>query len=178
MTSQIRICIIGAGAAGICAAKHLSKLTPALNAMENAPDLPNFSPVVFEKANNIGGTWVYYDTKEKVDKLSTQKGQENDLLEIHSSMYKNMYTNLPKEVMAYPDFPFPSNTSRSFLHHTEIQQYLEGYVKHFDLEQFIQFGTEVLSVKPFKSELGKMTWEVHTKNIETNAYETHEFDLI
>ena len=176
MTSQVRICVIGAGAAGICAAKHLSKLTPALKSMRNNQNPPNFTAVVFEKAKTIGGTWVYYDTKDDMEKSSTRMGWEDHFPDIHSSMYKNMHTNLPKEVMAYPDFPFPSSTSRSFLHHTEVQQYLEDYVKHFDLERFIRFGTEVISVKPFKSEVGKTTWEVQTRTIETNSYETHEFD--
>ena len=36
-------------------------------------------------------------------------------------MYQNLSTNLPKEVMAFPDFPFASQ-EKSFLHHTEVQQ--------------------------------------------------------
>ena len=36
---------------------------------------------------------------------------------IHSSMYKNLRTNLPKEVMAFPDFPFDDSEcgKRSFI---------------------------------------------------------------
>ena len=34
-------------------------------------------------------------------------------------MYKNLRTNLPKEVMAFPDFPFPKDAKmRSFVTHT------------------------------------------------------------
>ena len=175
MTCQIRVCIIGAGAAGICAAKHLSKLTPALNSLGNNQNVPNFVPVLFEKGTTVGGTWVYNDSQENEETVLKQS-EENIFDEIHSSMYKNMYTNLPKQVMAYPDFPFPSQISRSFLHHTEVREYLESYAKNFDLMKFIHFKTDVISVKPIISEAGNTTWEVETKNMETNNHETHKFD--
>ena len=123
MTPQLRICIIGAGAAGICAAKHLSKLTPALKSLENIQSVPKFLPMVFEKGSKVGGTWIYNDNNETEESLKEWVLKINSN-EIHSSMYKNMYTNLPKEVMAYPDFCFPPETSRSFLKHTEVEEYL------------------------------------------------------
>ena len=58
--------IIGAGAAGLCAAKY------AANA--------GFQPIVWEKARVVGGTWVYTD----------QVGEDEFGLPIHSSMYKNL----------------------------------------------------------------------------------------
>ena len=63
-----RVCVIGAGAAGLCAARYLSA----------KPNL--FEPVVFEKADCIGGTWVYTD----------ETGTDRHGLPIHSSMYKNL----------------------------------------------------------------------------------------
>ena len=173
MTSQSRICIIGAGAAGICAAKHLSKLTPAMNALDGYKH--TFAPVVFEKSSTVGGTWVYNNKNEDIKDFNVYR-EEKSCLDVHSSMYKNMYTNLPKEVMQYPDFPFPPQTSRSFLHHTEVNEYLENYVKHFDLTRFIKFQTEVTNVKPILSEVGKTKWKVQTRNISNNTYETNEFD--
>ena len=46
-------------------------------------------------------------------------GKDENGMPIHSSMYKSLKTNLPKEVMAFPDFPFPSDETESFLHHTQ-----------------------------------------------------------
>ena len=43
------------------------------------------------------------------------------------SMYERMKTNLPKEVMAFPDFPFPADEPESFLHHSKIRKYLDDY---------------------------------------------------
>jgi cation diffusion facilitator CzcD-associated flavoprotein CzcO len=54
-------------------------------------------------------------------------------LAVHSSMYQNLKTNLPKEVMAFPDFPFKS-TDQSFLHHSEVRQYLQVTLIILDLD--------------------------------------------
>jgi len=62
-----KVCVIGAGAAGLCAARHL-----AANA--------KFEVTVYEQTREIGGTWVY---KEQV-------GLDENGLPIHSSMYQNL----------------------------------------------------------------------------------------
>jgi len=46
-TGALRVCVIGAGAAGLCACRHLSGL-----------DVNTFVPTVFEQTDNVGGTWV------------------------------------------------------------------------------------------------------------------------
>ena len=52
---------------------------------------------------------------------------------VHSSLYDNLWINIPKEVMEYPDFTFkqfcgravPSYTPASF-----IRRYIEGNVMY------------------------------------------------
>ena len=41
---------------------------------------------------------------------------------VHSSMYRNLRTNLPREVMSYTDFPFTRTwlDSRRFCSHQEV----------------------------------------------------------
>lgn len=46
-------------------------------------------------------------------------------------------TNLPKEVMMFPDFPFDSHLP-SFLTHWDVQQYLETYCKSHDITPHIK----------------------------------------
>ncbi len=46
-TGALRVCVIGAGAAGLCACRHLS-----------GHDVNTFVPTVFEQTDNVGGTWV------------------------------------------------------------------------------------------------------------------------
>lgn len=68
----MRIAIIGAGSAGLAALKHCSEL-------KNEDGSP-ISVKCFEKADKIGGTWVY----------TPQIGVDRYGLPIHSSMYKNL----------------------------------------------------------------------------------------
>ena len=65
---RTRICVVGAGAAGLCAARHLAR------------NLNAFAFRVFEKSADVGGTWVYSD----------RTGSDENGMPIHSSMYKNL----------------------------------------------------------------------------------------
>lgn len=65
---MMSIAVIGAGGAGLCCARHLS----------GSPDVLSFS--VFEKADQIGGTWIYTDLTDK-DKYG---------LPVHSSIYRGL----------------------------------------------------------------------------------------
>ena len=56
-------------------------------------------------------------------------------------------TNLPKQAMEYPDFPFPKE-SRTFVTHKEVLDYLRHYCNNFGLADVIQFNTRVKKVIP------------------------------
>ena len=65
---MLKVAVIGGGSAGLCCARHLSRY----------PD--RFSVCVFERANEIGGNWLYTDSTN-VDEYS---------LPVHSSVPKDM----------------------------------------------------------------------------------------
>ncbi|CAL4167656.1 unnamed protein product, partial [Meganyctiphanes norvegica] len=109
-----RIGVIGAGAGGLCAARHILAAG-------------NIQPVVWEQSDRVGGTWVY----------NPNTGQDKNGLPIFSSMYKNLKTNLPKEVMAFPDSPFPEG-GKSYVSHKGVLSYLEDYCKHYQLYPHIK----------------------------------------
>ena len=67
-TNKMRICVIGGGAAGLCAVRHLAR------------DPSFFEILSFEQTDEIGGTWVYND--------ETDFDYNN--ISIHSSMYKSL----------------------------------------------------------------------------------------
>lgn len=62
----MRVCIIGAGSAGLCSAKH---------ALFNG-----LKPTIFEQSEYIGGTWKYTD----------EIGINKYGIEVHSSMYQKL----------------------------------------------------------------------------------------
>lgn len=145
-----KVCIIGAGAAGLCAARHCASLE-------------DFQPVVYEQTSGIGGTWVF----------NPNIGEDDHGLAIHSSMYRNLKTNLPKEVMAFPDFPFDKEEPESFLHHTKVCRYLRDYASHFDLSRFIQFQKLVKQVTPTSS-----GFRVDVADVRSGAINSTEFAAV
>ncbi|XP_005462578.1 flavin-containing monooxygenase FMO GS-OX4 isoform X1 [Oreochromis niloticus] len=155
-----RVAVVGAGAAGLCTARHILSRPGHF-----AP------PVVFELSENVGGTWCY---DERVGKLDNG-------LPVHSSMYRDLRTNLPKEVMMFPDFPFDPQLS-SFLPHQEVQRYLERYCQSHGIEPHIRFNTVVERVKPVvvmaEGEVEeRTTWEV-TSSDSSGHQKTETFDSV
>lgn len=143
--SRVRVAVIGAGAAGLCAARHVLSKPETFD-----------PPVLFEMTNHLGGTWFY---EERV-------GTYDNGYPIHSSMYRDLRTNLPKEIMMFPDFPFDDHLP-SFLHHTSVQQYLEKYCEKYDIARHIKFNTVVEKVKPISMATetgGAVTWEVISRS--------------
>ncbi|XP_041093415.1 flavin-containing monooxygenase FMO GS-OX-like 4 [Polyodon spathula] len=158
-SGKLRVAVIGAGAAGLCAARHVLARGGSFS-----------PPTVFELSERVGGTWVY---EERVGK--DQRGRT-----VHSSMYRDLRTNIPKEVMAFPDFPFEKRLP-SFVHHSEVRRYLEQYCQHYRLREHIQFGTSVESVKPVATEKGwrGLAWDVTTSDVTgTKDTTTERFDAV
>ncbi|OWF48027.1 flavin-containing monooxygenase FMO GS-OX5-like [Mizuhopecten yessoensis] len=152
----IRVAVIGAGAAGLCALRHLTTRQH------------KFQAVCFEQNSRLGGTWIYND----------KTGVDDHGLAIHSSMYKNLKTNLPKEVMAFPDFPFRKDLP-SFVRHEDMLEYLESYADRFDLLKYIKFSTTVSLVQPLTYP-DKVTWQVTYKALSDSVVTpvTENFDAV
>lgn len=81
----------------------------------------------FEKGSKIGGVWRYKN--------------DNGV----SSAYKSLHINTNRNVMAYSDFPMPDDYPM-FPHHSDIIEYFENYVEHFNLREHITFNTSVVDV--------------------------------
>ncbi|XP_054610246.1 uncharacterized protein LOC129168703 isoform X4 [Dunckerocampus dactyliophorus] len=146
-TALQHVAVVGAGAAGLCAARRIL----------SRPD--RFAPpVLFELSANVGGTWCY---EERV-------GTYDDGRPILSSMYRHLRTNLPKEVMMFPDFPFEEQPS-SFLPHQEVRRYLETYCDNYKISPHIRFSTVVEDVKAVVMTTGgeeeQTTWEALFRSV-------------
>ncbi|XP_076647845.1 uncharacterized protein LOC143356225 [Halictus rubicundus] len=155
-SSKTRIAIVGGGVAGLVVARH------------TATKLDTYSLTLFEQTDQIGGTWVYTDEID-VDKNG---------LPVHSSMYKNLRTNLPREIMQIPDFPMKHDMGSSFVHHSVIREYLCDYAKHFNLHPYIKLNTVVKHVKPETLRNGQTIWMVTYEDLQTKTETTKTFDAV
>ncbi|GBP65956.1 Senecionine N-oxygenase [Eumeta japonica] len=91
---------------------------------------------VLEATGHVGGTWRYVP----------YTGRDRDDLPIYTSMYKNLRTNLPTQVMEFPDCPMGEGTS-SYPTRECFYDYIIWYAKRFNLQQNIKFHQLVTSVK-------------------------------
>ncbi|VEN41239.1 unnamed protein product [Callosobruchus maculatus] len=126
-----RVAVVGAGAAGLCAARHVKDL--------------GYHCDVIEMNEQIGGTWYYTD----------EVGTDRYGYPVYSAMYKGLKTNLPKEAMGYPDFPIPER-EKSYLTQAEILDFLNLYADNFNLRPLIKFNCMVTDIRPMEDN----TWQV------------------
>ncbi|KAJ3125621.1 hypothetical protein HK098_008349 [Nowakowskiella sp. JEL0407] len=140
------VAIVGAGAAGLAAIKYLKEA--------------NFETITcFEQSNQIGGTWNYTSTTDSYP----------------TAMYKNLHTNIPHELMAFPDFPFPKDTE-IFPAHTLVKEYLENYAEKFSLRPHVKFNTKIQNIEYTNHTQKK--FNVQTYDINTGTTSTSNFDAI
>jgi hypothetical protein len=120
-----RVAIIGGGAGGIIASRELLK--------------EGHQVTVFEQGSSPGGLWLYSDNTDI------------DTNQAHSSCYKGLRTNLPRQVMSFLDHPFfdsnfpGSNDPRTFPAHDEVLAYLLAYGKEHDVFDHFSFCSRVVS---------------------------------
>ncbi|MGC5566052.1 flavin-containing monooxygenase [Streptomyces sp. FR-108] len=119
-----RVCVIGAGSAGIAMARALV-----------LRDIP-FD--CYERGSAIGGLWRY-PTDPPAD--------DGDADGARSCAYPSLHANTSKTVMQYPSFPMPDDCP-DYPHHTQVARYLEDYADRVGLRERIRFDTEVTRAAP------------------------------
>ncbi|KAK9862092.1 hypothetical protein WJX84_002278, partial [Apatococcus fuscideae] len=131
--------VVGAGAAGLVAAKELLA--------------EGHRVTVFEQGPVLGGTWVYTPKSDEASRPSPGPGVAEG--RVYTSMYRDLRTNLPREVMSFLDFPFlpdamggRSHDTRRFCSHSEVLAYLEAFTDAFSLRHHIQYDTTVTLAEP------------------------------
>lgn len=135
MARSCHVAVIGAGVAGLVAARELLR--------------EGHRVVIFEKSNRIGGTWVY-DQRVEADPL----GLDPDREIIHSSLYRSLRTNLPRQIMGFLDYPFrfrggrEDGDPRAFPRHEEVLAFIEDFADHYRLLDLVRFHSHVVRVHP------------------------------
>ncbi|KAJ7978475.1 Flavin-containing monooxygenase [Quillaja saponaria] len=121
------VCVIGAGPAGLVAARELRK--------------EGHEVVVLEQNHEVGGQWLYDPNVEGEDPLG-----RNNFLKVHSSIYESLRLTSPREIMGFTDFPFlikKGRDMRRFPNHRELLLYLQDFCDKFGLREMIRFNTRV-----------------------------------
>ncbi|CAI9108542.1 OLC1v1008167C2 [Oldenlandia corymbosa var. corymbosa] len=148
----LKVAVIGAGVSGLLAARELQRV--GLNA------------VVYERSDQIGGTWAYTPEVEEEDPLGLDPNRKI----VHSSLYKSLRTNFPPALMEFMDYPFNVgggfDRKTYFATHEEILQFLKNFVAHFGLEKLIRFSTRVVRVEA--EDVGRR-WIVESKKEATGG---------
>jgi cation diffusion facilitator CzcD-associated flavoprotein CzcO len=140
------VAVVGAGAAGLVAARELLRDGHAVS--------------VFEKSSRAGGTWAY-DPRTDADPLSGDPGAPGA---VHSSLYASLRTNLPRELMGLSGFPLAGRVfagdPRTFPGHEEVLAFLDAFAEETGVAARVRFRAEVLRVAPLGQEQGSELWEV------------------
>ncbi|KAL4221358.1 hypothetical protein ACF0H5_019618 [Mactra antiquata] len=132
MKTTPRICVIGAGPSGMSVLYQFAE-------MGNMPNV-----VCYEKQKTWGGIWNF----------TWRTGLDENNEHCHSSLYKDLWTNAPKEAnLEFPDYTFEKHFGKavpSFMPASAVKDYLEGRWKNgtkIDLSKYIQFNTVVRYVR-------------------------------
>jgi len=107
---------------------------------------------IYEKSDVIGGNWVFKNTNGM------------------SACYESLHIDTSKHRMAFADYPIPENFP-DFPHHSQVLQYMNDYVDHFDLRPLIQFQTEVRRVEPLSDGTFKVDLLYKDGREETKLYD-------
>lgn len=160
MNSKKRVAIIGAGPSGMA---QLRAFESAERAGAEIPEL-----VCFEKQSDWGGQWNF----------SWRTGVDEHGEPVHSSMYRNLWSNGPKEVLEFADYTFDEHFGRpisSYPPREALWDYIAGRLKNSDVRRYIRFETVVRWVT-FDEEA--KTFAVASENLVTGETTVETFDHV
>ena len=155
-----RVAIIGAGPSGMA---QLRAFEAAAADGENIPEL-----VCFEKQADWGGQWNF----------SWRTGLDEFGEPVHSSMYRNLWSNGPKEALEFADYTFDEHFGRpisSYPPRPVLWDYIAGRLERTDVRRHIRFQT---SVRWVQYDEGTETFSVTSEHLPTGEARVEEFDRI
>ncbi|ATY62737.1 Flavin monooxygenase [Cordyceps militaris] len=171
------IAIIGAGSAGLAAAKYLIA--------EN-----KFSHIdIYEQRAATGGVWntshVSQEPGFSIPRTTPTSEHEYAVVEdghgagarveLVSPVYDNLETNIPHGLMSYTDLAFPAGTPL-FPEHGTVLAYIQQYGR--DVEHLVTFETQVRDVRKTAAEDGRLEWTVETKDLKSGVVSAKSYDAV
>lgn len=144
-----RVAIIGAGAAGLAAARELRN---------EGHDI-----TVFEANADIGGTWAY----------SEATGHSSLYESLRTNLPRSLMAFSDVEWT-----PPRTSDSREYPGHAEVMAYLAHFYSTYALEPLVRFGTRVLCAEPIDGNCWRLSVEPNAASEHPRAVVQHEFDAL
>ena len=141
-----------------------------LRAFESARKLGAEIPeiVCFEKQSDWGGQW----------NSSWRTGLDASGEPVHSSMYRHLWSNGPKECLEFADYTFDEHFGRpisSYPPREVLFDYIKGRVEKSDVRKYVRFNTTARWVS-YNEQTQEFT--VTVEDLAAQKTETHVFDKL
>ncbi|GAA1621020.1 NAD(P)-binding domain-containing protein [Leucobacter chromiireducens] len=160
MSEKQRVAIIGAGPSG------MAQLRAFESAEQAGAEIPEI--VCFEKQADWGGQWNY----------TWRTGLDEHGEPVHSSMYRNLWSNGPKEGLEFADYSFDEHFGRpisSYPPRPVLWDYIAGRLERTDVRKYVRFETVVRMVT---FDEGTALFTVISEHLPTKATTTETFDKV
>ena len=155
-----RVAVIGAGPSG------LAQLRAFQSAKAKGAEIPEV--VCFERQEDWGGLWNY----------TWRTGLDEFGEPVHSSMYRYLWSNGPKECLEFADYTFEEHFGKAIASYPPrevLWDYIKGRVEKAGVRDWIRFRTPVRMVT-YSEDSGKFT--VTAQDLEKQHTLTEEFDNV
>jgi len=155
-----RVCVIGAGPSGMGTLAMFNKL-------QNEGDRVNVT--CYEKQDTPGGLW----------NQTWRTGLDEFGEAVHCSMYKDLFSNGPKEALELPDYTFFDHFSKaipSFPPREVLIDYLRGYWKFHGVKDVDVKTNNIVRHVTYNEE--SKTFTVKAVNLKEQQDITKEFDFV
>ncbi|KAK5783401.1 hypothetical protein PVK06_037909 [Gossypium arboreum] len=141
MRHSYKVAVVGSGFAGLVTARELKREALLVT--------------VFEKADHVDGIWLF-NSRVDTDLLGLDLNREI----VHSSLYRSLRVNLPRQIMGFMDYPFMKKECgdpRTF----------PGFCPGLWVDGLIRFGHEVVRVE--LTDEARHKWVVESRTRETES---------
>ena len=155
-----RVAVIGAGPSG------LAQLRAFQSAAAEGAEIPEV--VCYEKQSDWGGLWNY----------TWRTGLDEHGEPVHSSMYRYLWSNGPKECLEFADYTFEEHFGKpiaSYPPRAVLWDYIKGRVEKAGVRDWIRFSTPVRLVT---YDEGTGTFTVTAQNLIDSTMTTEAFDNV
>jgi len=149
------VCVIGAGPAGLAAAKYLSaehafsRITvfeqrPSVGGIWNYVPLPSGPPRVVKPSQCLSHAQGGEAIRPENAAANTSGPEKQEDVDFLTPLYDRLETNIPRPLMGFSDLDWPEDC-QLFPEHEKVLEYIERYAN--DVRHLIEFRTQVLDVR-------------------------------